>query len=248
MSPSGPPKLRPWPHPPTIITISSSSRLPRLQRFSFSSCTCCRLDNHYRTLGLNQSATARQIKANFYELSRTHHPDMNPSGARSAERFKKISEAYSVLSDPEQRKRYDETLIPSGMSGGSDLGTTYAGMAGNYGTRNAERRASANYAWSTRGGRAGLRGDPRGRRDPLKSAQKPGDFSASLDRFERLARRRKPASASSAPLSGNSDPWSPLNHNPASNLPRKKVSPAQQAAQMALMLSLIFWIGSKLQF
>ncbi|KAI7944609.1 hypothetical protein MJO28_010304 [Puccinia striiformis f. sp. tritici] len=181
------------------------------------------------------------------KLSRTHHPDMNPSGsANSGDRFKKISEAYSVLSDPVQRKQYDQTLTPSGMSmGGSDVGTTYAGMAGEYGTRNAERRANANYAWSTRGSRSSQ--FSRGRRDPLKSAQQPNDFSINLDRFERLARRRKPHSTpSSTPLH---EPWlEPSPNNSSSRHPRPKVSPARQAAQMAIMLSLIIWVGSKLQF
>ncbi|OAV98132.1 hypothetical protein PTTG_01157 [Puccinia triticina 1-1 BBBD Race 1] len=234
---------RPRAHP--LSTIDHRT-LARLQHPSFSTCACRRQENHYRTLGLTKEASARQIKSNFYELSRTHHPDMNPSGASSAERFKKISEAYSVLSDPAQRKRYDETLSASGVSGAGDPGTTYAGMTAEYGSRNAERRANANYAWSTRASRAGPRADPRARRsDPLRSAQQAGDFSASLDRFERLARRRKPPSASASAIPD--DPWSDPLHNPSPTRPRPKASPAQQAAQMALMLSLIFWVGSKLQ-
>ncbi|KAA1095384.1 hypothetical protein PGTUg99_028061 [Puccinia graminis f. sp. tritici] len=239
MKPSRALKVDRWPNLPSRMA-------PRTYMASFSTCAFCRQENHYRTLGLKQGATAREIKSNFYELSRTHHPDMNPNGATSADRFKKISEAYSVLSDPAQRKRYDQTLTPSGVAGASDPGMTYAGMGSDYGSRNAERRASANYAWSTRGSRAGPRSELRGRRDPLKSAQQPGDFSATLDRFERLARRRKPSSSSSA-SSRPDEPWLDPFHTPSPTQPRRKVSPAQQAAQMALMLSLIFWVGSKLQ-
>src|SRR4029078_4802473 len=62
----------------------------------------------YKTLGVARDADEKTIKSAYRKLARKHHPDVNKG---SAERFKEISEAYTVLSDPEKRKRYD-TLGP----------------------------------------------------------------------------------------------------------------------------------------
>lgn len=62
--------------------------------------------DYYEALGVSRDATADQIQQAFRKLARRHHPDVNSDPA-SEERFKEINEAYSVLSDPDQRKRYD---------------------------------------------------------------------------------------------------------------------------------------------
>ena len=67
------------------------------------------MQNHYATLGLNSSATAEEIRRAYRILARRYHPDVNP-GRSSEEIFKKISEAYSVLSDPEKKRGYDIDL------------------------------------------------------------------------------------------------------------------------------------------
>jgi DnaJ-class molecular chaperone len=64
--------------------------------------------DYYKTLGIDRSADDKAIKTAYRRLARKHHPDVNKG---NAERFKEISEAYTVLSDPEKRKRYD-TLGP----------------------------------------------------------------------------------------------------------------------------------------
>src|SRR5262245_38619159 len=64
--------------------------------------------DYYKTLGVPKNADDKAIKSAYRKLARKHHPDVNKG---SAERFKEISEAYTVLSDPEKRKRYD-TLGP----------------------------------------------------------------------------------------------------------------------------------------
>lgn len=61
----------------------------------------------YQVLGVPESADADQIKKAYRKLAKKHHPDANPDDPRSAERFKEISEAYGVLSDKEQRSKYD---------------------------------------------------------------------------------------------------------------------------------------------
>lgn len=66
--------------------------------------------DYYKTLGVAKSASTKEIKSAYRKLARQWHPDVNPTKKKEAEeKFKEISEAYEVLSDPEKRKTY-ETL------------------------------------------------------------------------------------------------------------------------------------------
>lgn len=60
----------------------------------------------YETLGVPRAADQAEIQRAFRRLARQHHPDVNKDPG-AEERFKEVSEAYDVLSDPEQRQRYD---------------------------------------------------------------------------------------------------------------------------------------------
>src|SRR2546428_2457302 len=62
--------------------------------------------DYYRILGVDRKADDKTIKSAYRRLARKHHPDVAKS-KDSGERFKEISEAYEVLSDPEKRRRYD---------------------------------------------------------------------------------------------------------------------------------------------
>lgn len=72
--------------------------------------------DHYEVLGLDRQASADEIKKAYRRLARELHPDVNPS-ADAAERFKQVTHAYDVLSDPQQRQQYD--LGGSGVFGGA---------------------------------------------------------------------------------------------------------------------------------
>src|SRR3954471_860000 len=62
----------------------------------------------YAVLGVSSSATQDEIKKQYRRLAAKHHPDKNLNDAKAAERFKEISEAYTVLGDAEKRKQYDD--------------------------------------------------------------------------------------------------------------------------------------------
>src|ERR1700748_1105140 len=64
--------------------------------------------DYYATLGVKKTATAEEIRKAFRKLARTFHPDVNPNDKKAEERFKQISEANDVLSDPKKRKIYDQ--------------------------------------------------------------------------------------------------------------------------------------------
>ncbi len=65
-------------------------------------------DDYYKTLGVSRDTSKEDIKKAYRKLAMQHHPDRNPNNPESAEKFKKISEAYAVLSDDTKRSQYDQ--------------------------------------------------------------------------------------------------------------------------------------------
>src|SRR3981081_3103129 len=64
--------------------------------------------NYYEILGVKKSASADDIRKAFRKLARKYHPDVNPGDKAAEEKFKTLSEANDVLSDPKKRKIYDQ--------------------------------------------------------------------------------------------------------------------------------------------
>lgn len=64
--------------------------------------------DYYKILGIDKSATEKDIKAAYRKLARKFHPDLNPNDAEANKKFQQINEANEVLSDPEKRKKYDK--------------------------------------------------------------------------------------------------------------------------------------------
>ena len=83
----------------------------------------------YKVLGVSKDAKPDEIKKAFRKLARDNHPDQHPGDAAAEKRFKEVSEAYSILSDPKKRKEYDDQRsmlggfrFPGGGSGGAPGG------------------------------------------------------------------------------------------------------------------------------
>ena len=75
--------------------------------------------DHYEVLGVERNASPEEIKKAYRKLARELHPDVNPS-ADASEKFKQVTHAYDVLSDPQQRQQYD--LGPQAGFGGQNFG------------------------------------------------------------------------------------------------------------------------------
>src|ERR1700754_7661 len=65
-------------------------------------------EDYYQTLGVERGANADEVRKAYRKLARKHHPDLNPGDKAAEDRFKKVQEAYDILSDENKRKVYDQ--------------------------------------------------------------------------------------------------------------------------------------------
>ncbi|GLY92580.1 DnaJ C-terminal domain-containing protein [Actinoallomurus iriomotensis] len=132
----------------------------------------------YEVLGVPRTASQDEIQRAYRKLARKYHPDVNKA-PEAEDRFKEASEAYAVLSDPEQRKRYDafgedfrrvppdvdpETWARAGAGAGAGAGGRagagaggFGGFGGGFGARGAEEVDLEDLLGGIFGGRAGAR-------------------------------------------------------------------------------------------
>jgi len=83
------------------------------------------MSDYYATLGIARGATQEEIKKAYRKLAVKHHPDKNPNNKDAEKEFKKVSEAYEVLSDEKKRQIYDQygvDALKGGMGGGQGAG------------------------------------------------------------------------------------------------------------------------------
>ena len=111
----------------------------------------------YKVLGVSKDADEATIKKAYRKLARTWHPDQNKGNPEAEERFKEIGEAYTVLSNPEQRQQYDAIRamgaggFRGGAGGGGASGVNFEDLFGAFGGGN-----GGNVRFSTSGGGAGF--------------------------------------------------------------------------------------------
>ena len=88
--------------------------------------------DYYATLGVKKTATGEDIRKAFRKLARKYHPDVNPNDKKAEEKFKEISEANDILSDPKKRKIYDQfgfysdQIDPAAAEAAARAGAGYA--------------------------------------------------------------------------------------------------------------------------
>jgi molecular chaperone DnaJ len=117
------------------------------------------LADYYELLGVTRTASADELKKAYRKKARELHPDANPDNPAAAERFKEVSKAYSVLSDGDQRARYDRFGEAGvGGNGGPNVDDLFGGGLGDI----FDAFFGGNSPFGGGGGRRGASGPPRG--------------------------------------------------------------------------------------
>ncbi|MFU8946617.1 DnaJ C-terminal domain-containing protein [Mycetocola zhadangensis] len=127
----------------------------------------------YKVLGVKKDVTPAELKKTYRKLARQYHPDSNAGDAKAEAKFKELSEAYSVLNDPEQRKEYDAVramgsgarfTAPGSGGGNGGFDDVFGGMFGGgaRGTSSSYQQADFEDILGGMFGRGGGFGQPSG--------------------------------------------------------------------------------------
>src|SRR5699024_9468689 len=100
--------------------------------------------DYYKILGVDKKATKGEIKKAYRKLAKKYHPDMNPDDTTAANKFKKVTEAYEVLSDDDKRKQYDTFGSTGNFSAGQNFDPSQYGLDLNFG--------AGGYSYTSTGG------------------------------------------------------------------------------------------------
>lgn len=119
------------------ITFSQSLKSKNYLYRQFHSTNITKLNDPYKTLGIDKSASASQIKKAYYKLAKKLHPDVNQEKGAD-EKFHELQEAYDILSDPQKKEQYDQfgaAAFNQGGAGGPSGhpyggGNPFAGFSG----------------------------------------------------------------------------------------------------------------------
>ncbi len=160
--------------------------------------------DYYQALGVAREADADEIRKAYRKLARKHHPDLNPGDKTAEDRFKKVQEAYDILSDPKKKQMYDQYGFYSenGMPGGAGGPGGPAGQPGQnpYGPN----MGFGGFDFSDVFSRAGSGGGGAGTRSGGRRPQSPEDSANFQDIFSQwFSRNNADSAAAAAPEKGS---------------------------------------------
>lgn len=144
--------------------------------------------DYYKILGIGKTASQDEIKKAYRKLAKINHPDKNPDNKAAEARFKEISEAYEVLSDKENRQKYDqyganwkyadETKAQNGPGYSGPRGGNYSTYQGDPNDFFTDERGFSDFFYQMFGGNNPFGKNTQGGRKPF--SQKGDDYQAEL--------------------------------------------------------------------
>ncbi|KPM49406.1 molecular chaperone DnaJ [Jiulongibacter sediminis] len=147
--------------------------------------------DYYEVLGVSKGASAEELKKAYRKLAIKYHPDKNPGDAEAEKKFKEIAEAYSVLSDPQKKARYDQ-YGHAGMGGaggfGGQGGFTMDDIFSQFGDIFGDDSPFSSFFGGSRGGGGGRRGVRKGSDLRIKLKMSLSDVAKGLEKKIKVKR------------------------------------------------------------